>query len=544
MTKRQKDHPNLIDIRTKDHDALHDQSTKGGKASVKARHAKRTMKQLAAAMLESKASDDLASKVREVAPDIGDVTAGAAMLAGQVDAAAKGNAQAARYVSELAGVYDEDQDQQDARPWSCDLSLHIGRDFVDLHRRIHAGEVTDAWLPGGRGSLKSSYASLEIAMGLMADPDANALVIQSRRVNIRDASMAQMLWAFDLLGVDDFWKPTGSTLRINNRQTGQAVVFRGCDEPKKLKSIKLRRGYWRYLWIEEADLLRGMDEVRSVRQTVSRSSVPVVRLYTFNPPRTRDAWANREVERIREGAADGECVVESCYTDAPPEWLGAQFIDDAEALKELDPKAYAHEYLGEPTGIGGEVFDRVEFRAISDEEIAAFDHPLAGQDFGWWPDPWAMTVSEWRPASRTLLTWREDAANKLQPPQSAERARRLLTWPDEPGGKPQEHPLAVASDDAAPEQIAAQRDAGLNARAAGKGNLRLASYRWLASVTWVIDPARCPKLAHEVRHKLHCQSAAGEWLEDIEDGDDHLIDATRYAVMSIVRRAKTAYRTT
>ena len=136
--------------------------------------------------------------------------------------------------------------------------------------------------------------------------------------------MAQMLWAFDVLGVAGLWRPTGSTLRINNVETGQAVVFRGVDEPKKLKSIKLRRGHWRYLWVEEADLLRGMDEVRSIRQTVSRSPAPVRRIYTFNPPRTRDSWANREVARVREDPAPGEAVADSCYTDAPPEWLGEQ----------------------------------------------------------------------------------------------------------------------------------------------------------------------------------------------------------------------------
>ena len=105
-----------------------------------------------------------------------------------------------------------------------------------------------------------------------------------------------------------------------------------------------------------------------------------------------------------------------------------------------------------------------------------------------------------------------------------------------------EHRIRVMSDDAAPEQIAAQRDAGLDARAAGKGNMRTASYRWLAGVRWVIDPQRCPRLAEEVRHKLHCRSPQGEWLEEVEDGDDHYIDATRYAVMGIVRRARTAYR--
>lgn len=246
----------------------------GGRASGAKRREQRRMRDLAASMLGSKAPERLARQVRAMAPDVDEVTVAAAMLAGQVGAAAKGNANAFRAVTELVERSEDEREAGAAEgPWACDLALHIGRDFVDLHRDIHAGRVTDAWLAGGRGSLKSSFASLEIAAGLMADPDANALVIQSRRTNIRDASMAQMLWAFDRLGVADLWVPTGSTLRINNRETGQAVVFRGCDEPRKIKSIKLRHGHWRYLWVEEADLLRGMAEARSVRQSVSRSGV-------------------------------------------------------------------------------------------------------------------------------------------------------------------------------------------------------------------------------------------------------------------------------
>ena len=72
--------------------------------------------------------------------------------------------------------------------------------------------------------------------------------------------------------------------------------------------------------------------------------------------------------------------------------------------------------------------------------------------------------------------------------------------------------------------------------------MRRASYRWLASINWVIDPVRCPRLAEEVRNKLHVRTRDGEWLEDIEDGDDHYIDATRYAVMPVVHRWRTAYR--
>lgn len=514
-------------------------SSKGAKASHAAQRRKRSMRELAGMMLDSKAPDKMAAIVQAVAPDMEDATTGAVMLAGQVNAATKGNAQAARYVTELAGIYDEDESQQDQRPWSCDLSLHIGRDFVDVHRQIAAGKLTDVWLPGGRGSLKSSYASLEIAMGLMADPDANALVIQSRRVNIRDATMAQMLWAFDILGVSDQWKPTGSTLRINNTKTLQAVVFRGCDEPKKIKSIKLRRGYWRYLWIEEADLLRGMAEVRSVRQTVSRSSVPVVRMYTFNPPRTRDAWANDEVARVRAEGAPGECVVDSCYTDAPVEWLGEQFIADAEALKAADPESYRHEYLGEAVGYGSEVFDRVEIRDLTDEEWAAATMRVYGVDWGFSQDPYCFVALAYDPKSRILYVIDEVSGHGLTNTESAALVKEHLDAGIRQGERVLAEPepyATVACDAAEPKSIADYRELGIQATGAKKtGSCSIKSgIRWLQQRAKIVIRPECRLAAKEFSSYAYLLDAEGKPTSTMPDADNHAIDAARYALATII----------
>lgn len=52
------------------------------------------------------------------------------------------------------------------------LSEWIGEGFYDIHRDIREGRHTHYWLKGGRGSGKSSFLSLEILLGLIADRDA------------------------------------------------------------------------------------------------------------------------------------------------------------------------------------------------------------------------------------------------------------------------------------------------------------------------------------------------------------------------------------
>lgn len=510
----------------------------GGRRSGEVRRAKRSLRDLALDIIGSPAPPKLAAQVRTIAPGLDEVTTGAVMLAGQVNAAANGNAQAFRAVTELAGV-DGGADEGAARPWAADLSLLIGRDFVDLHRRIHDGEVTDAWLPGGRGSLKSSYASLEIASALMADPDANALVIQSRRTNIRDASMAQMLWAFDVLGVADLWKPTGSTLRINNTQTGQAVVFRGCDEPKKLKSIKLRRGHWRYLWVEEADLLRGIAEVRSVRQTVSRSPVPVVRLYTFNPPRTRDAWVNAEVARVRSEPAPGEVVADSCYTDAPPEWLGEQFVADAEALRAVDEESWRHEYLGEAVGYGAEVFPRVEVREPTVEEWAACTMWVHGVDWGFSQDPFCYVRLGYDPKGRVLVVADEVSGHGLTNTESARMVMERMAAGVCDGARVLAEPepyATVSCDSAEPKSVADFREAGIRAVGAKKtGACSVRSgIRWLQQRSRIVVRPGCRLAAREFPGYSYLLDGEGCPTSALPDADNHAIDAARYALSTIV----------
>ena len=48
--------------------------------------------------------------------------------------------------------------------------------FWDLYDDIKAERHAEYWLDGGRGSTKSSFISLVIVRGLLADPDANAII--------------------------------------------------------------------------------------------------------------------------------------------------------------------------------------------------------------------------------------------------------------------------------------------------------------------------------------------------------------------------------
>lgn len=365
------------------------------------------------------------------------------------------------------------EDTPEARPaFVADFGLLIAPAFLRPHRLIAAGEITDVWLAGGRGSMKSSFAALEVVNWIERHPNQHGLVLMRYKNSLRDSAYAQVVWAINMLGLADEYDMPDSTLRIRKKSTGQLILFRGCDNPKKIKSVKVPFGYIGIGWYEEADMFRGMAEIRMVNQSLTRGGADFVRIYSYNPPRAKTCWINEHTAALE---AAGTEVFRSTYLEAPPEWLGEQFIADAEELKRINPKSYEHEYLGIPVGLGGDVFDRVTFREITDEETATFDNLRCGQDFGWYPDPWAFTISEWVPHKRRIITWYEDGENKLQPDEQARRIIDALTWPDTAGSSPIYHHLAIHSDDADPQAIASQRDTGANTRAAGKANMRMAS---------------------------------------------------------------------
>ena len=428
-------------------------------------------------------------------------------------------------------------DAEERAPFVADFGLMLAPPFLEPHRILATSLATDLWMEGGRGSTKSSFASLELVNYIEQHPDQHGLCLMRYKNQLRDSAYAQVVWAIKELGLEDEYDMPESTLRIKKKSTGQLILFRGCDNPNKIKGVKIPFGYIGFVWVEEADMFRGMAEIRKVLQSATRGGDSAIRVFTFNPPRSKACWINAETQRLKD---ENLPVFGSTYLEVPPDWLGEQFIADAEELRRIDPQAYEHEYLGIPVGLGGDVFDRVEFREVTQDEIDAFDNLRCGQDFGWFPDPWAFTISEWQPATRTIVTWYEDGGDHLQPDEQARRIMDALTWSDD-GKTDTYHHLKVLSDDADPQAIASQRDTGANARAANKGHMREASYRFLQSCRWVIDPARCPNLAKEVREMQYEQNADGEWVNSIPDGHDHWVDATRYAFMREAR-SRRAYR--
>lgn len=136
------------------------------------------------------------------------------------------------------------------------LSEIIGPAFYETHKLIDMGVIDEAVEAGGRASLKSSYVGTELVLQLLKHPDCHALVTRQVGDTMRDSVYAQILWAIDKLGLTAKFKCTQSPLQCTYTPTGQRILFRGLDDPQKIKSIKLPFGYIGILWFPLCVLLR------------------------------------------------------------------------------------------------------------------------------------------------------------------------------------------------------------------------------------------------------------------------------------------------
>ncbi len=396
--------------------------------------------------------------------------------------------------------------------------------FSPVHFDIEEHGHSEYVFPGGRGSTKSSFCGLSVIDLIMKHEEMHACILRQVGDTLRSSVYQQILWAIAALGLESEFQRTVSPLEITRKSTGQKIYFRGADDPDKIKSIKVPFGYIGIVWFEELDQFQGEEADRKIEQSVIRGGELAYKFKSFNPPKSAQNWANKYIKLPR---AD-RLVTESTYLTVPKKWLGKPFLDDAEFLKETNPSAYENEYLGAANGTGGNIFDNVTVREITDEEISRFDNNLNGVDWGWYPDLYAFVRCHYDAARHTLYLWQEYTCNKQSNEQTANKLRTLgLTEND-----------IITCDSAENKSIGDYKAYGLCARAAEKGpGSREYSYKWLQSLrAIIIDNKRCPVTCEEFLNKEHDRDREGNVISGYPDGNDHCIDAVRYATNRIWKR--------
>lgn len=449
---------------------------------------------------------------------------------------------------QLSELQKEVKNRKDAKAVidALDVTQHIAPVYMPLHEDIQAQQHQYYNLPGGRGSGKSSFCALEIVSGIMQDQtgESSAIVFRRTANTMRESVYSQIGWAIDILDVGDLWRGSVSPMCWTYRPTGAQILFRGLDDSSKLKSIKPRRGFFRFIWLEEFSELPGENFTRSVMQSVQRGGSAFTVFRSFNPPINASNWANVFIARPDPRAI----TLHTSYLDVPAAWLGEDFITEAERLQEINEQAYQHEYLGIATGSGGEVFTNLTVRTITDDEINELQYIYAGVDFGFSVDPAVFIRVAYDQKHDTVYLLDEIYKKGMSNKQLAE-AIKAKGYDDTGqyqtsyfmGAYPEvfKERQTIVCDSSEPKSINDLRGEGLKVIACRKfpGSV-LYGIKWLQNRRIVIDPARTPNAHREFISYEYMTTKDGEFLADVPDANNHCIDATRYALDMLINNRR------
>ena len=414
--------------------------------------------------------------------------------------------------------------------------------YKPVLKDILAHKHTHYVFAGGRGSTKSSFIGETIPLVLMNNPNVHAVCFRKIGNTIQNSIYSQVVWGIYQLGLQAlFHIPKTYSTPIVYIPTGQCIFFMGLDDANKVKSIKPKFGYIGVTWFEELDQFAGENELRKVTQSTMRGGQQFWDFRTFNPPISKNNWANEYTFNCEVYRPDDTLVVRNTYFDVPRDWLGEQFIVEAEDLKKINERAYIHEYLGQAIGTGGDVFPNVSeldmdsVTTITDaygnvlKEVKlwqTFDHIYNGIDWGFAMDPTRFVKMHFDKTRLDLYIFDEYSTTH-------NRIQNIFTDLYEEQKKIRKDELLIADNGGGGTfAIADFRAYGAWIKQADKGpNSVEYGIKWLQGLRNIyIDKKRCPETYKEFTNYEYEQDKDGNFISAYPDRDNHSIDATRYAL--------------
>lgn len=506
---------------------------KGGIASGEARRKKKNTAELINAMLNAKANGENQQLLQEQygnAIDSDEMDMNALCVAGLINKTVKdGDTKA----FECLQSYQSKAETADVKDQKYNIPItDITTDFVELYRTVHRvwqgkENKREIILKGGRGSIKSNFISALAEETIYNDPQAHVVFTRRYKTDLRGSVYNQFMKTVIRHNRLDDWEFTSSPLCAKYKKTGQMVIFVGADKPISLKSYNLSFGYVKLLIHEECDEMAGVEQMDNIEDTFLRSDTPALDVKIFNPPKSANNFMN-EYTASKEND-EQTFICHSYYYNVPVEWLGKRFFERAEWFKQNKPKYYANNYLGEVTGTGGAIFENLEVRTITDEEINAMPYFYHGLDFGY-EHPQAFIKCYYDRDTDILYPIEEKYSKRCK---NSTFARKIKDYKG----------VEIIADSARPDNIAEMNDWGFDVVDAVKrwGNNKGRDYcwEWLRQCNKiVVDRARTPHLADELTKLEFELLKDGTFSSEYPKLNEDCVMALIYGLNRVIRESR------
>lgn len=373
---------------------------------------------------------------------------------------------------------------------------------------------------GGRGSGKSRAAAKMATIFGYADR-LRILCAREFQASIRESMHAELRLAIE----SEPWLAAHYDVGVDyiRGRNGTEFIFRGLrhndQSVKSLANIDLTI-------VEEAeDVPEG--SWLTLEATVFRQ--PKSELWAIWNPRTQGSPVDL---RFRQTPRPRSQVVEINWRDNPFFPEGMKALREAEETR-LDPGVYTHVWEGSYLTQSEALVFNGRFRVGEFTPGPGWDGPYFGADFGFAQDPTTL-VKAWLYGDQVFIE-AESGKVGLDIDKTGDLWRRDI---------PEATGFAIRGDSARPETISYLRRFGFP-KILGvekwKGSVE-DGVEWLRTKGLVIHP-RCRGTIQEARLYSYRRNKAGDILPEIDDANNHYLDALRYAMAPhIKRRAGTAMK--
>jgi phage terminase large subunit len=374
---------------------------------------------------------------------------------------------------------------------------------------------------GSRGSKKSKTSALWHIAKIMEYPEANALVIRKVGRTLKDSCFSDLQWAINKLGVSKYWKATVSPMELTYIPTGQKILFRGLDDPLKITSISVPRGFICFVWIEEAYELGKEEEFDTLDESI-RGDLPDGYFkrftITFNP------WNEHHWLKKRFFDNPDDDVLALTTTYLCNEWLDDSDRNLLEKMKTRNPRRYQVAGLGNWGVIDGLVYENWREEVFTLSEVRSCI-TVAGLDYGYTNDPTAFFIGFLDQENKRLYVWDEMYKKGLSNRRIYEEIVSM--------GYSKER---ITGDSAEPKTNDELKGYGLRITGANKGkDSVLNGIQWIQDLEIIIHP-RCINFLTEIGSYTWKEDKFGKKLNEPVDDMNHLMDAMRYALEKYIKK--------
>ena len=405
------------------------------------------------------------------------------------------------------------------------------------HVRIHLPDVVGKgyktfWnfrgryrvVKGSRRSKKSKTMALWTIYNIMKYAGSNMLVVRKTYRTLKDSCFTELKWAIRRLQVEHLWQIKESPLEMTYIPTGQKIYFRGLDDPLKITSIAVEVGVLSWMWIEEAYEITKEEDFDTLAESMLGDCPDGLWkqiTLTFNP------WSDRTWIKARFFDVDDPDILAITTTYRCNEWLSEADRKEFERMKRQNPRRFAVAGDGNWGVIDGLIYEKWTERAFTMQDLPRDAQSAFGLDFGYTNDSTAFFCGFVSLEHRRLYVWDEMYKKGMSNTAIFQEVTRM--------GYAKEQ---ITGDSAEPKSIDQLKGLGLTRiKGAKKGKDSVNNgIQWIQDLEIIIHP-RCVNFLTEISQYQWKKDKFGKALNE-PDGEDHLMDAMRYALERFIQKNK------